>query len=275
MQEPFILYNDTFYNKDDSFLTASEQKSLLFTSYLKLVNTKTLFWDEHLELIGTYLRLYGVPTNMFSSSFKKYLARQVQRSYVKNKLYKTATICMSFFWIDEQVRFMIEYLDRSDDIYPQLSEFTELIINEKTYKSKTFLSSYAIGCKDLWSISEALCVQEKGQVPIIIDTKGNLLEVPNANLFIVTQNKQIITPCLTLGVYRNPAFNLAMKLLTEKGITVEERTKITSEDLKKASEVFFIGDICGVQEVVAFEQTRYYRRLSKELAELFTTSLIE
>ncbi|MFV0521189.1 MAG: aminotransferase class IV [Mangrovibacterium sp.] len=273
MRERFVLYNKTFYKATDSFLTSSLLDDFLFFVEMKLANTKLLFWEEYQEIIMLYFRFYGVDIDS-PMRLMKDIERQIQRSYVKNKLYKGAVVRLSFFQVEEMLTYMIELNHVNRDVYTKSTDVIELIENARFYKSRTLLSSLSIGCRDLWRVAKAACIHNRKQIPLIVDEKNNILETPNANLFLIFDNQKVKTPHISLGICVNPARQFVIILLQDLGYEVEEVKELTTSDLLQAIEVFTANDLIGIRTITAFKHARYYRTQGNIIAEEFLKALL-
>lgn len=272
MAERYTLFDKEFYKKNDPFLTPSQLHARLFYVEMKLVNTRLLFWEEYQEIIMLYFRFYGV-NSLADMQLMKDIERQIQRSYVKNKLYKGVVVCLSFFKLEDRLTYMIE-LD-AEDIYPISDEIVELIENNKLYKSRTLLSSLAIGCRDLWRMALVACRSDKVlQMPLIVDNKQRILEVPNANIFLIVDELKVKTPHTSLGVCVNPARQLVIEILQDMGYEVEESTNLVFTDLFESVELFTANDLTGICPITAFKHIRYYRTEGNAIAEEFYRRLV-
>lgn len=272
MAERFVLYNKQFYRQDEAFLTPQMLVARLFDVEMKLANTKLLFWEEYQEIILSHLRLFQVPVDepyRLMSDVK----RQIQRSYVKNKLYKGVVVHLTFF-MTSSLTYLIELKQASPEPFAPSNELIELMMNSKLYKSHSLLSSFPVGNSALWALAKQPHLEEKHcQIPLIVDHQQHLLEVPRANLFLITKDKIAQTPHISLGICVNPARRLVIDLLLQQGYEVEESKELSVADLLRASELFLANDLQGIRSVAAFKQVRYYRTEGKQLAQAFIEAL--
>lgn len=273
MTRRFTLYNKNFYLAEDLFFTSEIFHAYLFRIDMKMANTKILFWDDYKELIVRYLHFYGVSIS-YPQDLMMELERQIQRCYVKNKLYKGLEVRLSFFLPKGELIYMIEVHHENQEIYLFDNTKLELIEHKQLYKTRSLLSSHSIGAEKIWCMAQAKC-SRSGQIPLILDEKQNILEVPHANLFLIGLEKQVCTPHLSLGVCANPARDFTIRLLEQMGYEVKEIEELKADDLLQMRELFVVNDLLGVRPITSFQQQRYLRIEGNQIAQAFAKTVID
>ncbi|MFV0366521.1 MAG: aminotransferase class IV [Mangrovibacterium sp.] len=271
MVEHFTLYHKNFYKDSEPFLTGDLLQSRLFDVEMKLANTKLLFWNDYQEIIIVNARLFGMEIAN-PMPLMKDIKRQIQRTYVKNKCYKGVIVRLTFFRVEGNLVYMVELNHVTPYIYEEQVEAMELMPNGRILKSKTLLSSLEIGSRDLWFMAQTQC-KKSHHLALIMNEQELFLEVPRANIFLITKEMKVKTPHASLGVCVNPARLHLFHVLEDMGYDVEESLNLTFADLQQAEEVFVVDDLHGVRFVGAFKNVRYYRKEVKKIAEEFVRSL--
>ena len=88
---------------------------------------------------------------------------------------------------------------------------------------------------------------------ILLNTKGNVAETSAANIFIVTNDNNIITPPLTEGVLPGITRHVVIELCKELNISIAEKP-ITPDKLYMAKEIFLTNSLIEIQSVTQANQ---------------------
>lgn len=83
---------------------------------------------------------------------------------------------------------------------------------------------------------------------ILLNTKGYVAEASAANIFIVTKDNILTTPCLKDGVLPGVTRDIILTLAAEHHILTEERS-IHPDELFNAKEIFMTNSIIEIQAV--------------------------
>ncbi|WP_163718049.1 aminotransferase class IV [Mangrovibacterium lignilyticum] len=268
----YILYDGNFYSPEEHIFSPTQLDNLLFRDELKVIKSNILFWEDHLKLLSLCFQLFKIDKPTLLANNGKELKRQIERSLVKNKYYRSAKIRISFFKQQDSVSYLIQLSASPETDYVLHPEGFEICLFKQITKSDSPLSSLVIGSQNLWEIAFALQEDEK-IIPVILNNEHCLLETPGANLFILN-GQTIITPHPTTGAYINPAKRIIQQIAGKIRLNFKEVESIYEEDLINASEVFLADDIRGVQFVRAFGMTRYYKKQSMAISEEFNRLLI-
>lgn len=272
MAAPFVLYNGNFYPSASPVFPASQTANVLFADELRMVGTKMMFWESHLRLLLIHFNLYKKTLPWFMKNEGSELARQIDRSLVKNKIYRSAVVRLTFF--DERVRtgYLIEVEALDENAYTMTEEGIHLASYRDLCKCDSPLASLATGSKALWQMAESAAAP--GETPLILSAGNALVEVPRANLYLIRGNR-MVTPHAAAGAFVSPARWLIEKLAGQTGFDFSEDEYLTEDDLRNADEAFIADDIRGIQFVRGFESKRYFKKRVQELAGLFNRALVE
>lgn len=271
MNSPFVLYNGHFYNSADSVIPAEHLRKILFRDAIRMNQTKLMFWESHLRLLLLHFNLFKLPLPYFLKNEAKELYRQIDRCLVKNKTYKSAVIHLTFFNEKLRTGYLIEIEPMDENQYTLREEGVYLSSYRDLYKSDSPISSLRLGSEAIWRLAESFV--EPDEVPVILSGTNSLLEVPEANIFLI-QNNVVCTPASATGAYVSPAKWLIEKLASSAGLSFMEEEHLTEAHLRQAEEVFICDDLQGIQYVRGFESKRYFKKKVLELADLFNQELI-
>ncbi|WP_372773568.1 aminotransferase class IV [Mangrovibacterium sp.] len=269
----YILFNGTFHPPEGKLFSPQTLNELLFRDKLKMIKSKLLFWDEHLNLWQLHFQLFRIALPDFIANNGKELRRQIERCLVKNKCYKSAQIQLTFFNTGKTISYLIELEPEADSAYPFDADGYSVQLFHQIYKSDSPLSSLSTGSETLWEIART-AIPGRKEIPIIMDRNQNLLEVPGANLFLVREN-QLLTPNRDEGTYINPAKRVVGQIAQKIQMDFDETNTIREDDLRQADEVFVADDIRGIRFIRAFGMKRYYKKTTSSIAEEFNRLLVQ
>lgn len=81
---------------------------------------------------------------------------------------------------------------------------------------------------------------------ILLNSKGNIAEASAANIFVVTNTNEVITPALSEGVLPGITRKIVMNLAKKLNIPLFE-TSVTLDDLEKSRAIFLTNSLIGIQ----------------------------
>ncbi|MBK5203142.1 MAG: aminotransferase class IV [Prolixibacteraceae bacterium] len=262
----YILFNGTFYEKDDKLFTADIFENFLFKERIKASNCHILFWKEEIEQINKQLELFNIKKTSITQNGGKYLKRQIERSITKNKLFKDALITVYFSKNVTDTDYMIktEKLTFEEESISEKGVF--LSIKSSNIKNISLFSPYAAGSEIFWNYAK---MNTKSPFePLLLNHEGIILEVPGKNIFIISNNK-VYTPNISEGAFRSTAFPLVREICTELKMEFIQNQKIYNNDLTETEEIFLAGNILGIQWVTGFENKRYFLKKTRQIANMF------
>ena len=276
MNPNFILIDGHFFKNDEKFLSLNRLENLLFVEKFRSIRDQIMFWDDHLHLINLQLHLLNQNTPAFLNDSAKDLKRQIKRTLVKNKLYKSAQIDIFFFEIEDQISYVLKTSGINETAYELNREGLNLAICDnvsKAVSSLSSLSSLRMGSEIYWKLMKDPNKDKLTQL-ILLNTQQSVLETPGKNIYLV-KGKTIATPSTESGAYINPAKRM-IRLVSEKdGYQFLEVNLLPTDDLLHADEIFLADDIQGIQWVKAFKTKRYFNKASKKFIEELNAELIQ
>ncbi len=273
MNPNFILIDGHFFKNDEQFITLTRLENLLFVEKIRSIRDQIMFWDDHLALINHQLYLLTQNTPTFLNDSAKELKRQIKRTLVKNKFFKSAQINISFFEIEGQISYALKTSAINETAYELNREGINLEICDKVTKAISSLSSLRMGSAIYWKLMTDP-KQDKLTQQILLNTQQSILETPGKNIYLV-KGKTIATPSPESGAYINPAKRM-IRLISEKnGYKFLDVKLLSTEDMLEANEIFLADDIQGIQWVKAFKTKRYFNKASKKFTEELNAELIQ
>jgi len=267
MDGAFILTDGHFSKSSDKIFTSDIFEKLLFIEPVRSIRNQLMFWNEHMMLINFHLQLLNRQTPAFLTHDAKELKRQVERTLVKNKLFKSARIDLFFFKNDEKTGYAVKTTAIDSSGYELNQEGISLALFHKITKANSPLSSLRAGSEPYWNILQAYKPSATTEL-ILQNTGGCLLEVPERNLYLIREN-QVHTTAPESGAYISPAKKVIQQICEEKKLPFMEEQRLSADDLLGVDEVFLAGSLHGIQWVKGFEMKRYLSKITREIHQAF------
>jgi len=267
----YVLFNGIFYKNEEKLFTASIFENFLFKENIRASHCHILFWNEQIKQINKQLELFNIKKSSITQNGDKYLRRQIERSFTKNKLFKDVLVTVYFFKNGTDTGYMIkeEKLTIEDESISEKGVF--LSLNSSHIKNISAFSPYASGSEIFWEYAK---MNTKSPFePLLQNHKGIILEVPGKNLFIIKDNK-VYTPNISEGTFRSASFPLIMEICTELKMDFIQTQKIYDKDLTEAEEIFLAGNIHGIQWITGFKNKRYFLKKTRQIAHLFQEKIL-
>lgn len=267
----FDLIDGHFIKQGEKVFGTEIAEQLLFTESIRAIRNRLMFWDEHLALMNLQFQLLNRKLPDFMKNNARELKRQIERTLVKNKFFKSAGIDVVLFENNRQ----ISYLTRTRNIDSSFYELNHegLIIDtfKRTVKASSPLSSLRMGSDPYWKILRAFQSSLTTE-SVLHNEKGCLLEAPGRNLYLI-QGMNLHTVAPGSGVYIDPARDTILKISEKAGLSFQEDEFLDEDDLLHADEVFLAGDRYGIQWVKGFGMKRYLNKTVRKLNDLLNGEL--
>ena len=267
MDGAFILTDGYFSKNNDKIFTSGIFEKLLIREPVRSIRNQLMFWNEHMMLINFQLQLLNRQIPVFMTHDAKELKRQVERTLVKNKLFKSARVDLFFFKNDEKTGYAVKTTDMESAGYELNQEGISLAPFHKITKANSPLSSLRSGSEPYWNILQAYRPSATTEL-ILQNTEGCLLEVPERNLYLICK-KKVHTTAPESGAYISPAKKIIQQICEEKKLPFIEQLYLSPDDLLGADEVFLAGSLHGIQWVKGFEMKRYLSKITREIHQAF------
>lgn len=267
----FDLIDGQFIKRDDKAFGTDIPEQLLFVESLRAIRNQLMFWDEHRILLNLQFQLLNQAPPAFMKNEARELKRQIERTLVKNKFFKSARIDLYLYTSSNGISYLIRTKPIESIMYELNHEGFVILPFDRTFKASSPLSSLRMGSDPYWKILKAF-QPSFGSEPVLQNEKGCLLEAPERNLFLI-RGTTVYTVLPGSGVYINPARETIRKICGKAGISFNEVEFLSEEDLLRADEVFLAGDIHGIQWIKGFEMKRYLNKTIRRINDLLNQEL--
>lgn len=268
----YDLINGQFIKQGEKIFGSEIAEQLLFSDSLRAVRNRLMFWNEHLTLINLQLQLLNREQPAFIQNQAKELKRQIERTLVKNKLFKSARIDIFVYADCRTINYLIRTKAIDSTSYELNQEGIVLMPFKKTFKARSPLSSLRMGSEPYWKILKSFQSSSPAEF-VLINEKGCLLEASERNLFLI-QGFNIHTVVPDAGVYLDPSRETVRKISEQAGFTFQEDEFLDENDLRQADEVFLAGDLFGIQWVKGIGKKRYLNKTTRKLNDLLNNELM-
>jgi branched-subunit amino acid aminotransferase/4-amino-4-deoxychorismate lyase len=269
----YDLIDGQFIKQGERIFGTEIPEQLLFTDSVRAIRNQLMFWNEHLALINLQLQLLNQELPVFMKNEAKELKRQIERTLVKNKLFKSARIDLHLYTNNQTISYLIRTKAIDSASYELNYEGIVLEPFKKTFKADSPLCALRMGSEPYWKILKAFQSSSFTE-PILENAKGCLLEAPERNLYLI-QGMNIHTTAPGSGVYIDPSRDAISKVCEQAGFSFHEDEFLDEDDLLQADEVFLAGDLYGIQWVKGIGMKRYLNKKIRKLNEFLNSELLK
>jgi branched-subunit amino acid aminotransferase/4-amino-4-deoxychorismate lyase len=264
MSDSYLLIDGQFSQESDKRFPISLLDTLIFEERIRAVRNQMPFWDQHLELMNLKLKLFNQPIPSFLAYRGKELRRQIERTLVKNKLFRSARIQLYFIQNESGLSYLIK-TDAIDAVDYQLNQTgLKVALFDKIPKGISPLSSLDLGSEPFWKIVNAELEKSMFDELLLVNQEASILEAPSKNIYALKGNK-ILTPAPQTGAYIDIS-QQKIQLISERlKIDLQFTVRLDEEMLLQADELFLVNSIDGISWIKAFKHKRYFNKTTKRI----------
>jgi branched-chain amino acid aminotransferase len=269
----YDLIDGQFVKQGDKIFGTEIPEYLLFTESIRAIRNQLMFWNEHIALINFQFQLLNKELPGFIKNDARELKRQIERTLVKNKLFKSARIDLFFSINNNTISYRIRTIAIDSTFYELNKEGIIIEVFKKIFKANSSLSSLRMGSDPYWKILKA-SQSSLNTEAILENGKGCLLEAPERNLYLIQEMNIHTIASGGSGVYIDPSRETIKKISEQAGFSFHEDEFLDEDDLRQADEVFLAGDLHGVQWVKGFGKKRYLNKAIRKINDLLNNELL-
>lgn len=262
----FDLIDGQFIKQGEKAFGTELPEQLLFMESFRAIRNRLMFWDEHQALLSLQFQLLNRVLPEFLKNDARELKRQIERTLVKNKFFKSARIDLYLYSSNKGLSYLVRAKAIDSTAYELNQEGIIIEPFSRTFKAGSPLSSLRMGSEPYWKILKAFQASF-GPEPVLQNEKGCLLEAPERNLYLI-RGTTVHTVLPGSGLYINPARETIRKICTKADLSFKEDEFLDDDDLLRADEVFLAGDLHGIQWIKGFEMKRYLNKTTRKINEL-------
>lgn len=261
----YIIYNGVLKKTDEYNLTAENRAFLYGDSFFETIfgnYDKIPFLPFHHKRILKAINTFG-----FIASSEIEVLQQLKKMIIflahKNKIYNSYRIRIVFFRkigglylpLNNQMDYLIQVFKLEKDPFKSSLNNISLGLYRDITKDFSLVSGFKTN--SLLNVFASI-YSHKIQVDdvIILNSKGNIVETTNSNIFFIIDD-QVITPPLSSGCVEGITRHIIINdLLPKLKLSIVEQN-INLEILEQASEIFVSNSINFVKSIREFSEKRY------------------
>lgn len=278
----YIAFNDTIVLKNSVSLQQVQRAVKYgdgFFETIRIANSRILFFETHLNRINYTASVLKMSMPIYFT--KEFLKRTIELLIKQNKQ-------------NQNVRIRIIFFRNSDGYYTPIQNNTAIIIeteqlNSSQYslnenglqlksfqdhlKPKTLLSELKTTNCLLYILAGIYKKEQNIDECVLYNTDKNIVETISANIFVITNDDNIVTPpigdgCLN-GIMRKQIINLCRA----HGYRVVEQS-FDIQFFDNVKEVFITNAIKGVQWVKQIDNKIFRLNISKKILDILNNHIV-
>lgn len=282
MARKSIIYNSQYFFIDEFIPEYNNRAFRYGDSIFETIfvsRGKIPFFELHINRIVKAMRVLKmeIPGKFTDSDSLK---REIQTLLVKNRFYKGAVIRLRVF--RETGGLYTPESNKTNYFVETESTENELFVNEQrllkigiyTDQKKEICSySFAKTGSAIFSVLAGIFKKENNLDDVIIlNQKNYIVETLASNIFF-TKGNTIYTPDCNSGCVAGTMRHVVIEICKQTEFNIIERENIETKELLEADEVFTTNAISGITKISAFENKRYFGKISKKLIELLNAKI--
>lgn len=273
IKDQYICINGEFFRKNDPVLKVTNRAFLYGDALFETIHangTSLQFLEDHLIRLkySMIILQMHIPEVIENGKIESVIKRLLNR----NKLLKGARIRLTLFRnkggkytpIDNDSSYLIETEELSEELYAINPEGITLTVYPDIPKPVNKLSNLKTTNALLYTLAGNYAKNRNLNDAILLNSSGYVVEATSSNIFMVKDN-EIYTPPLSDGCVAGIMRKQILKICDQKGYLIFNNISLKTDYLEEADELFLTNSIKGIQWVVAFNERRYYSRISKNL----------
>lgn len=274
MSKQYILTDGQFVSPAEKQFTSGILENLLFQEKIRTVRNLIPFWQEHMQSIQFKLDLLNQPSPPFLQNKGKELKRQIERTLVKNKLFKSAIIHLFLFRNESTISYLLK-----TEMIPSTSyelNTTGLKVHnwEKLTKGISTIASTDLGSERFWQSVSFDPLKKKYDELLVMNNRNTILEAPGKNIYLL-RGEEIRTPSPETGAFTDISQKTVQRICEKLKLDLQFTENLDEEVLIQADEFFLASSLYGIEWVQAFKNKRYFNKTTKLIQAEFVKLLIE
>ncbi|MBU3012251.1 aminotransferase class IV [Polaribacter vadi] len=244
---------------------------------VKVNNNKVVFWEDHYFRLMASMRMLRMKIPMqFTLEF---LQKEILKTVAVQDNAATFRVRLSVFRKDgglytpktNEINYLIEVKESNY----QTKEIYKVDVFKDFYNYSGLLSTIKTNNRMVNTLASIYADENELDNCVLINEKKGVVEVTNANIFILKGNT-IKTPALSEGCVKGILRMKVIELIAKNTEYTLEETSISPFEIQKADEVFITNAIMGIQPVTNYKKKQFSvgfaNKISKSLKVLEVTS---
>ena len=228
---------------------------------IRIVNGMPIFLDGHFKRLmsGLKVLMFDIPgsyTKQFFLSQKISMGGKVRLAVFRSGK-------GSYKPDNNSPLFIIEANEINDNEYVINDKGLKVDIFNDIQKHQSVLSSLKTANSLEYVVASVFAEKNNLDDCLMVNSKGNIIESTNSNIFIVS-NKVLYTPPISEGCVGGVTRMNLINLLIKNKVGVYE-SNLNAQHLLSADEILLTNTIKGISWVSSFKNKRYFNKIGKKL----------
>lgn len=276
-----ILLNGTVHDDNDVLFTSHNRAFRYGDSYfesIRIINRKPVFLKNHYARLTEAARVLKM--KLLQEFTFDYFSEQVSKLIDLNEITAGGRARLMVYRNDgglyqpdsNQASWFMEVLSYPDNQFTLNEKGLRLDIYRQMKKPVNFLSNLKTG-NSLLFVMASLEKQTMGVDDLLLlNEKGFLCEATSSNVFLV-QGNTLLTPSLASGCLEGTMRRKLLELAPKTDLEVIEADEVSETELLHAEEVFITTAVAGIKWIGAYQNKRYFNKISRKLVDILNSSL--
>ena len=268
---PFCCFNNTFISSEDFKVNSSNRSfrygdGLFETIFVS--NQIPLFLPLHIQRLvrGMKFLHMNFPSNWTIDFFSNQICELTKKNNYKNAR------CRITVWRggegyylpnSNQPELLIELTETENEYYILNQTGLKLGLFGEVPKMMHPISAFKTAQAMPYVLASLFAREQNFDDVVILNNEGRVADATSSNIFIY-RDRKLFTPAIGEGGVDGVTKKVIITLCLLEGIEVSE-TKIESEDLLIADEIFLSNSINGIKWVESFQNKKYTNQFSTDL----------
>ncbi|MHB0756211.1 aminotransferase class IV [Polaribacter sp. M15] len=233
---------------------------------IKVNNNKIIFWEDHYFRLMASMRMLRmkIPMNFTLEHLEKEILKTIATQNSVNSFRVRLNVCRKDGGLYTPKTNKIDYvIDVKENTY-KTKETYKVDVFKDFYNYSGLLSTIKTNNRMVNTLASIYAKENDLDNCVIINEKKGVVEVTNANIFILKGNI-VKTPALTEGCIKGIARGKIIEIITKNPDYILEETNISPFEIQKSDEVFITNAIIGIQPVTHYKKKKFTATFSNKL----------
>jgi branched-chain amino acid aminotransferase len=233
---------------------------------IKVNNNKIIFWEDHYFRLMASMRMLRmkIPMNFTLEHLEKEILKTIATQNSVNSFRVRLNVYRKDGGLYTPKTNKIDYvIDVKENTY-NTKETYKVDVFKDFYNYSGLLSTIKTNNRMVNTLASIYAKENDLDNCVIINEKKGVVEVTNANIFILKGNI-VKTPALTEGCIKGIARGKIIEIITKNPDYILEETNISPFEIQKSDEVFITNAIIGIQPVTHYKKKKFTATFSNKL----------
>ncbi len=238
-------------------------------------------YNEHIKRLVKSMMVLKMEIPVKLSLEAKVLQQEITRLLTKNKFFTSSKVRLTVFRQDggnyvpttNNVSYIVETEKLAIANFEVLKSGLKIDVFTEIKKPINIFANMKTANSLLYVMAGIYQQKKNLDEVIILNQNNNICESVTSNVFVVKADK-IYTPALSEGCIEGVMRQAILQLAKENNMEIIENTLLTTDNLLQADEIFLTNAVQGIRWVAAFQNRRYFNKISKYLTFLLNNKYL-